>query len=148
MFFHFCMCTAVYWRKEDYSYKCFLKSAIWTCVSETTQISSSTAFCISVWHIKSFTLHVSYFGGSRKFSSACTTGWPPSYCHTFVVCVTCETGFRIRWSNSLDLYNLLQHFDWTLSTSDHTTLIHYSWSQSHSLLYSLGSDLAKNTYVS
>jgi hypothetical protein len=35
------------------------------------------------------------------------------------------------------LYNLLQHFtifDWTLSTSDHTTLIHSSWNQSLTLI--------------
>jgi hypothetical protein len=47
------------------------------------------------------------------------------------------------------LYNLLHStiFDWTLLTSDLATLIHCSWSQSHSLLYSLGSDLMENTSI-
>jgi hypothetical protein len=45
------------------------------------------------------------------------------------------------------LYNLLQHFDWTLSTSDHTTLIHYSWNQSHPLLYSLEVKSTENTSI-
>jgi hypothetical protein len=50
------------------------------------------------------------------------------------------------------LYNLLNIlqitiFDCKLSTSEYTTLIHYSWSQSHSLLYSLGSDLTENMSI-
>jgi hypothetical protein len=48
-------------------------------------------------------------------------------------------GVWICWSNSLDLYTTCYNiweitiFDWTLSTSDHTTLIHYSLSLSLSL---------------
>jgi hypothetical protein len=44
-------------------------------------------------------------------------------------------------------YSRINIFDWTLSASDHITLIHSSWSQSHSLLYSLESDLTENTFI-
>jgi hypothetical protein len=46
------------------------------------------------------------------------------------VCVTYKDGFWIWWSNLLDIYTTCYNisqitlFNWTLSTSDHTTLIH------------------------
>jgi hypothetical protein len=62
--------------------------------------------------------------------------------------VTHKTGFgfndRIYWT----FIQLVPKSHKSLSTGhshDHTTLIHYSWSLSHSLLYSLGSDLTENT---
>jgi hypothetical protein len=74
-------------------------------------------------------------------------------CHIFGVCMTYKNGFWIWWSNLLDVYTTcydisqITIFDWTASISDHTSLIHSFWSPIHSLLYSLGSDLAENTSI-
>jgi hypothetical protein len=61
-------------------------------------------------------------------------------CHILRICLTYKTGFCIWWSNLLDLYTTcydnsqITIFDWTLSTSDHTALIHYfsNWTLPHS----------------
>jgi hypothetical protein len=73
------------------------------------------------------------------------------YCQILGICVNYKMGFWIWWSNLFDRYTTyyinsqITIFDWTLSTSDHSTLIQYSWSHSHSLLYRLGSDVTEIT---
>jgi hypothetical protein len=57
-------------------------------------------------------------------------------------------GVWIYLSNLLDLYttccSISQIFDWTFSTSDHTTLIHSTWSQSQSHIATDGRSVSKS----
>jgi hypothetical protein len=64
----------------------------------------------------------------QKISFSTSAG----YCRVLGVRVTCKTGFgsddRIYWTLYTTCYNISQIAitDWTLSASDHITLIHYS----------------------
>jgi hypothetical protein len=98
-------------------------------------------FTIFINHISLSQAFSALYSGRRSSFPSASNG---KYCHILGVCVTCKMGFEFYDQICYTFIQLVITFhrslslDWTLPSSDHTTLIHCSWSQSHSLLYSLG----------
>jgi hypothetical protein len=122
--------------------------SILTCLWVRLSLNSATSSIMHFVCLLSLFMRCNLYILSQYYKKWCKLTWLHGqiifwfylikYCHVLGVCVTYKTGFgfddRIYWTLFTTCHNISQIaiFDWTLSTSDHTTLIHYSWSKSKS----------------